>query len=700
MRSALLYILHIIYHVFIEISIKICKKQVCDICHKMFDTLHFCDIIAVYKYGKVIYMFDFIRIACAVPEVEVGDTELNTQKIIEYIDINKDADAIVFPELCVTGYTCADLFFQKTLTDGAKKGIAEIVKATENCNSLVAVGAPLLIGGQLYNCAVVMSCGRVNGIAVKTFIPTYNEYYEKRWFCSAADLKCGSIGSDELGLDEKYDIPVGNNLIFNCSGVKLGVEICEDLWAPLPPSTLLSLAGAEVILNLSASNETIMKRKYRTELAAQQSARCLCAYAYASAGMTESTTDLIFSGHSLICENGAVLAQNDRLIDGGYSLKHDVDLGKIRADRAENKTFADSASIYLDGRDYVEVKTDGNAECDGRLYEVKKLPFVPSDKKDRIERCMDIFRMQVAGLSKRASKVGGKMVLGVSGGLDSTLALLVCAETARQLGRDPSDVIAITLPCFGTTKRTHSNAWELMKTLGVHSMEIDIKEACTLHCRDIGHPTDKFDVTYENIQARERTQVLMDYACKVGGFVVGTGDLSELALGWCTYNADHMSMYGVNCGVPKTLVRWMIAALIDYNIFPDSTHVLEDIIDTPISPELLPPDENGNIQQETEEIIGPYALHDFFLYYLLRFGFSPSKIYYLAQKAFKEDFDSETILKWLKVFYRRFFTQQFKRSCLPDGVKIGSVCLSPRGDWRMPSDASYGIWLREIKELK
>mgnify|MGYP004647654505 FL=1 len=666
----------------------------------MFDTLYFCDIIAVYKYGKVIYMFDFIRIACAVPEVEVGDTELNTQKIIEYIDINKDADAIVFPELCVTGYTCADLFFQKTLTDGAKKGIAEIVKATENCNSLVAVGAPLLIGGQLYNCAVVMSCGRVNGIAVKTFIPTYNEYYEKRWFCSAADLKCGSIGSDELGLDEKYDIPVGNNLIFNCSGVKLGVEICEDLWAPLPPSTLLSLAGAEVILNLSASNETIMKRKYRTELAAQQSARCLCAYAYASAGMTESTTDLIFSGHSLICENGAVLAQNDRLIDGGYSLKHDVDLGKIRADRAENKTFADSASIYLDSRDYVEVKTDGNVECDGRLYEVKKLPFVPSDKKDRIERCMDIFRMQVAGLSKRASKVGGKMVLGVSGGLDSTLALLVCAETARQLGRDPSDVIAITLPCFGTTKRTHSNAWELMKTLGVHSMEIDIKEACTLHCRDIGHPTDKFDVTYENIQARERTQVLMDYACKVGGFVVGTGDLSELALGWCTYNADHMSMYGVNCGVPKTLVRWMIAALIDYNIFPDSTPVLEDIIDTPISPELLPPDENGNIQQETEEIIGPYALHDFFLYYLLRFGFSPSKIYFLAQKAFKEDFDSETILKWLKVFYRRFFTQQFKRSCLPDGVKIGSVCLSPRGDWRMPSDASYGIWLREIEELK
>lgn len=645
-------------------------------------------------------MFDFVRIACAVPEVEVGNTEFNTQEIIKYIDINKDADVVVFPELCVTGYTCADLFFQRTLIDGVKAGIADIAKTTEETNSVVAVGAPVIIGGQLYNCAVLMSKGRVDGISVKTFIPTYNEYYEKRWFSSAADLKCTSICSDELGLDGEYEIPVGNNLVFDYSGIKIGAEICEDLWAPLPPSTLLTLAGAEIILNLSASNETIMKRKYRTELVAQQSARSLCAYAYASAGMNESTTDLIFSGHSLICENGAVLLQNDSLIDGGYSIKHDIDLGKIRADRAENKTFCDSAALYLDGKDFVTVRKNNVLESDGELYAINKLPFVPSVKKDRIERCMDIFRMQVAGLKKRASKVGGKMVLGVSGGLDSTLALLVCAETAHQLGRDPSDVIAITLPCFGTTKRTHSNALELMQTLGVHTMEIDIKEACTLHCRDIGHPTDQFDVTYENIQARERTQVLMDYACKIGGFVVGTGDLSELALGWCTYNADHMSMYGVNCGVPKTLVRWMIAALIDYNIFPDSTHVLEDIIDTPISPELLPPDADGNIQQETEEIIGPYALHDFFLYYLLRFGFSPSKIFFLAQKAFKEDFDRETILKWLKGFYKRFFTQQFKRSCLPDGVKIGSVCLSPRGDWRMPSDASYGIWLKEIENIK
>ena len=645
-------------------------------------------------------MFDFIRLACAVPDVEVGNTEFNTQEIIKYIDINKDADIIVFPELSVTGYTCADLFFQKTLIDGAKCGLRRIAETTCDTDSAVAVGAPLIIGGRLYNCAVMMSHGRVDGIVVKAFIPTYNEYYEKRWFGSAAELKISSVGSAELGFDGEYDIPVGGNLIFNYSGVKVGVEICEDLWAPLPPSTLLTLAGAEVILNLSASNETIMKRKYRTELVSQQSARSICAYAYASAGMTESTTDLIFSGHSLICENGGVLCQNDSLIDGGYSLKHDVDLGRIRADRAENKTFGDSAALYLDGKEFVEVKKNLNLESDGGLYEIKKLPFVPSAKKDRIERCMDIFRMQVAGLKKRASKIGGKMVLGVSGGLDSTLALLVCAETARRLGRDPSDVVAITLPCFGTTKRTHSNAWELMQTLGVHAMEIDIKEACTLHCRDIGHPTDQFDVTYENIQARERTQVLMDYACKLGGFVVGTGDLSELALGWCTYNADHMSMYGVNCGVPKTLVRWMISALIDYNVFPESTRVLEDIIDTPISPELLPPDADGNIQQETEEIIGPYALHDFFLYYLLRFGFSPSKIFFLAEKAFKEDFDNETILKWLEVFYKRFFTHQFKRSCLPDGVKIGSVCLSPRGDWRMPSDASYKIWIDEIEKLK
>lgn len=645
-------------------------------------------------------MFDFVRLTCAVPNVEVGNTKHNTQEIIKYIESNRTSDIIAFPELCISGYTCGDLFFQQTLLDEVKVGVREIAESTADKSCVVAVGAPLTVDGQLYNCAVVMSQGKIDGIVVKTFIPTYNEYYEKRWFNSAADLKCTSVCSGELGFEEIFDIPVGNDLIFNYCGVKLGVEICEDLWTPLPPSTLLSLAGAQIILNLSASNEVIGKRKYRTELVRQQSARCICAYAYASAGAEESTTDLIFSGHSLICENGGLLEENEKLIDSGYVISHDVDLGKIKADRAENKSFKDTATLYIEKGKFREIKSGKRLGSDGELYEIRKLPFVPSAKKDRIDRCMEIFRMQVAALKKRARIIGGKMVLGVSGGLDSTLALLVCVEAARQLGRDPSEVVALTLPCFGTTKRTHSNAWELMQTLKVDAKEIDIKQACTLHCKDIGHPTDKFDVTYENIQARERTQVLMDYACKIGGFVVGTGDLSELALGWCTYNADHMSMYGVNCGVPKTLIRWMISALIDYDVFPESTKVLEDIIDTPISPELLPPDENGNILQETEEIVGPYALHDFFLYYLLRFGYSPSKLFFLAQKAFKDDFDRETILKWLKVFYKRFFTQQFKRSCLPDGVKIGSVCLSPRGDWRMPSDASSKIWLDEIENLK
>lgn len=645
-------------------------------------------------------MFDFIRLTCAVPDVVVGNTQHNTEEIIKYIEANRESDIIVFPELCVSGYTCGDLFFQQTLLEGVRAGVRKIAESTKDKPCVAAVGAPLTIGGQLYNCAVIMSSGKIDGIVVKTFIPTYNEYYEKRWFNSAEDLRASAVCSGELGFDEIFDIPVGNDLIFNYCGVRIGVEICEDLWTPLPPSTKLSLAGAQIILNLSASNEVIGKRNYRTELIKQQSARCICAYAYASAGASESTTDLIFSGHSLICENGGLLAQNEQLIESGYAISHDIDLGRIKADRTENKSFKDCAAVHIEKGNFREIVCKKHLESDGELYEISKLPFVPSAKSDRITRCMDIFRMQVSALKKRAAVIGGKMVLGISGGLDSTLALLVCVEAARQLGREPSDVVALTLPCFGTTKRTHSNAWELMQTLGVTSMEIDIKEACTLHCKDIGHPTDKFDVTYENIQARERTQVLMDYACKIGGFVVGTGDLSELALGWCTYNADHMSMYGVNCGVPKTLIRWMISALIDYNIFPESTKVLEDIIDTPISPELLPPDEKGNILQETEEIIGPYALHDFFLYYLLRFSYSPSKIFFLAKKAFKDDFDRETVLKWLKVFYKRFFTQQFKRSCLPDGVKIGSVCLSPRGDWRMPSDASYKIWLDEIENIK
>lgn len=649
-------------------------------------------------------MYDFFRAACAVPNVIVGDADSNTDEIIKKAEeaAGKNADITVFPELCITGYTCADLFFQNALSEAVKRSIKRIAKENKKHSNTIVVGAPLKINGQLYNCAVIMVCGKVCGIVPKTFLPVYNEYYEKRWFSSSEDLSVKSVFSSEIGIDEQYDIPIGRDLVFSIADeVKLGVEICEDLWAPIAPSSFLAVNGAELIVNLSASNETIAKRPYRRELVSQQSARNLCAYVYSSAGSAESTTDVVFSGHSLITENGSILCENESFIDSGYIIVKDIDIGKIRADRMKNKSFKDTASIYGKYQPVRSVYTPGyTVKGDGTLYNIKKLPFVPYSKKDRIERCMNIFEMQVAGLKKRLSAAGGKLVIGVSGGLDSTLALLVAAQTARQSGKPSKDVIGITMPCFGTSDRTYNNSLELMKTLEVTSVEINIKEACIKHFEDIGHDPNKLDLTYENSQARERTQVLMDYAGKVGGFVVGTGDLSELALGWCTYNADHMSMYGVNASIPKTLVRWMIDSIVEYNIFPKSTEVLKDIIDTPISPELLPPDETGNIAQKTESIIGPYALHDFFLYNILRFGFSPSKIYYLAKLAFDGNFNNETILKWLKNFYKRFFSQQFKRSCLPDGVKIGSVCLSPRGDWRMPSDASAAVWLKEADSLK
>lgn len=638
-------------------------------------------------------MFDFFRVATVVPDVSVGDVDYNTDEILKMIHKNEDADIIVFPELCLTGYTCADLFFQNELLNGVKSNLSRILKETENSKNVIVVGAPLVMECKIYNCAVVIQGGKVKGISLKT-----NVSHEKRWFSAADEIKTAYISSLEIGIDIDYAIPVGNDLIFNLGGLtKFSTEIGQDLLLPISPSTKLCLGGAEVILNLSASTQTVCQRKFRHDTVKHQSAVLNCAYVYTSAGEGESTTDNVFSGHSIICENGSVVKENAKAVDGNYFIKTDIDLGKIKADRIKNKSFEYSSDASVEFR---EIYIETLSECDGSLYEVNKLAFVPTDKNERLEHCMEIFNIQVAGLKKRVQKTGGKMVLGVSGGLDSTLTLLVCVETARQLGLPADSVIGLTLPCFGTTKRTHSNAWELMKTLGVRSLEIDIKEACTQHCRDIGHPEDLFNTTYENVQARERAQVLMDFACKEGGFVVGTGDLSELALGWCTYNADHMSMYGVNAGVPKTLIRWMISSLIDYNVFPDSTEVLKDIIDTPISPELLPPDEMGNIAQETEEIIGPYALHDFFMYYMIRYGYTPSKIYFLATKAFANDFDETTILKWLEVFYKRFFTQQFKRSCLPDGVKIGSVALSPRGDWRMPSDASYNIWIKEIEKLK
>lgn len=649
-------------------------------------------------------MFDFITVACAVPDISVANVQYNTEKIIEKLDDAKNtcASVVCLPELAVTGYTCQDLFNQKTLIDEAAAAIGKIAEKSKQIKAAVIVGAPVRLNGQLYNCAFVISRGEVLGIVPKTFLPVTGEFYEKRWFCSGAQCDVKTATLCQLGIsDSEKQVPVGTDLIFDLGdGIKLGIEICEDLWTPLAPSTFLALKGANLIVNLSASNETIGKWQYRRQLVSQQSASTLCAYVYVSAGMKESTTDLIFSGHSLVCENGVITAENTDYIDSDYLLLADIDMGKLFYDRQKNKSFHDCAALYAKDFSCRTVRVSGTeSRSDARYYKVKKLPFVPDSRKEREERCGQIFNMQVAGLEKRLEVTKCRPVIGVSGGLDSTLALLVSVKAAERVGRKPDDVIAITMPCFGTSDRTYRNAIRLMETLGVTAVEIPIKDACMQHFRDIGHPADQYDLTYENSQARERTQVLMDYAGKVGGLVVGTGDLSELALGWCTYNADHMSMYSVNASIPKTLVRWLIDSTVSCNLFPESAEVLKDVLDTPISPELLPPDENGRISQQTEELVGPYALHDFFLYYVLRFGFEPEKIYFLAQKAFAGAFDKPTILKWLKSFYRRFFSQQFKRSCLPDGVKVGSVCLSPRGDWRMPSDAQAQIWLERAEKI-
>lgn len=650
-------------------------------------------------------MYDYISIATAVPDVDVANVKYNTEQIFKKIqEANKsNAEFVVFPELAITGYTCADLFFHETLIKEAMNSIGEIVNYSKNITQTVIVGSPVSISDQLFNCAVVISAGKIQGIAVKTFIPNTNEFYEKRWFSSAVDLKVATVSEFELGISENcYEIPVGNNLVFKLDNeVAFGVEICEDLWTAIPPSNFMALSGAHILFNISASNETIAKSQYRKQLVAQQSGSNIAVYAYCSAGFNESTTDLVFCGHSIIAENGSVLSENEKLIDNDYLMVHEVDIGKIKADRIKNKVFKDCATAFgsLYKCKHIQIKTENEYKNSGEKYKLEKLPFVPQTKSDRITRCKDIFSMQVAGLKKRLLKTGCKAVIGVSGGLDSTLALLVSVQAMKELGRDVSEVVGITMPCFGTSKRTYNNSLELMKNLGVTTREINIKQACISHFSDIGHDGVTLDLTYENSQARERTQVLMDFAGKIGGLVVGTGDLSELALGWCTYNADHMSMYSVNSSIPKTLVRWLIDSVIEFNIFESSSVVLKDILDTPISPELLPPDESGKIAQETESIVGPYALHDFFMYYVLRFGFDPKKIFLLAKRAFIDDFEDEIILKWLKTFYHRFFTQQFKRSCLPDGVKVGSICISPRGDLRMPSDSSAKIWLDQLSEL-
>ena len=647
-------------------------------------------------------MLDFVRVACAVPDVRVGDPLQNARNhcaILKKSDAKK-VDILVFPELSLTGYTCQDLFFQDSLNDAALAGLGEILNCSRLHPDVVAVvGLPVRLGCRMFNCAAVLSGGMVHGLVPKTYIPNYHEFYEKRWFSSGEDLHENQALLQIPGMPAQT-VPVLPKALFALAdGTVLGVEICEDLWTPIPPSSVLTLSGAEIIVNLSASNETIGKRAYRRELVTHQSAAAACVYAYASAGAGESTQDLIFSGQCLIAQNGSLLGQTEEPIVSETLLVRDCDLGRIRADRRSNKSFSDNASVFSAMLAQTEIGLDVTPRSDGTLFPIAKLPFVPAVQTDRFVRCMEIFRMQVAGLKHRLEIIGSKAVIGVSGGLDSTLALLVAVEAMRQLGRPSSDVYGVTMPCYGTSDRTYQNSLTLMEKLGISVKEVNIREAVDIHFRDIGHDKSILNGTYENAQARERTQILMDYASVVGGIVIGTGDLSELALGWCTYNGDHMSMYGVNASIPKTLIRWMIAAIAESESFASAREVLEDILDTPISPELLPPDASGKISQYTEDLVGPYALHDFFLYYMLRFGFTPTKIYALACRAFQGDFDWETIKKWMKAFYRRFFTQQFKRSCLPDGVKVGSVCLSPRGDWRMPSDASGRIWLEEAERL-
>lgn len=635
-------------------------------------------------------MSDLIRIACVVPAVVPGDIEKNTADICRYIKDadRRETDLLVLPELSVTGYTCGDLFFQDALLCAAQEGLRKILTCSASFPRLnVVVGLPVRIGGALYNCAALMRGGELLGLVPKTHLAPG----EDRWFVSGGSFS----GRAAPALDPSIfgEIRPSVDRIFDIGGnFRLGIEICEDLMVPSPCSSQLSVAGAEVIVNPAASHALAGKHAHRRTLIGTQSARCSCIYAFASAGCTESTSDLVFSGHSLIAENGKILAESGCAPSADYLLCMDCDLGRIRADRARSGNFTG-----LPGFDILSTPAE-QLRSDGTLYPVRPYPFLPDDPKACTERCLEIFQMQVAGLKQRLRVVNASPVLGISGGLDSTLALLVSVEAMRQLGRPATDVYGITMPCFGTSGRTYVNSCDLMRILGISAAEISVKNAVTQHFSDIGHDISVHNGTFENAQARERTQVLMDYAGKVGGLVVGTGDLSELALGWCTYNGDHMSMYGVNASVPKTLIPKIIEAVSTLDAFRPARETLADILDTPISPELLP-SEGGKIAQKTEEIVGPYALHDFFLFYMLRYGFSPKKIYGLACQAFTGEFEAETVKKWLNVFYRRFFSQQFKRNCAPDGVKIGRIGLGPRGDWSMPSDASARVWLTELEQI-
>lgn len=633
----------------------------------------------------------FVRVGAVVPKLKVADTEFNCNEIIKQIEVasNNKIQIVVFPELCVTGYTCQDLFEQDTLLEEAEKALNKILDYTNNLDIICIIGMPIKAENQLFNTAVVIQKGKILGIVPKTFIPNYGEFYEKRWFASSKNANKKEI---EI-LDQK--VPFGIDLLFKDkenNEICFGIEICEDIWAVEPPSNKLALLGANIIFNLSASNEVIGKKEYRRDLVKMQSAKTISGYVYCSSGVNESTSDVVFSGESMIFENGSCLTNNQRFDFESNMIFTEIDTKRLANDRRKNISFmGDSVDL-----EYREIKINIPDNIENLTREYSKTPFVPEDKKKISEICEEILNIQSYGLAKRLLHTNiNKTIIGISGGLDSTLAFLVIIKAYEILNLPKENIIAITMPGFGTTSRTHNNSMKLINEYGATFREINITKSSLQHFEDIGHDKNIKDVTYENAQARERTKILMDIANKENGLVVGTGDLSELALGWCTYNGDHMSMYSVNASIPKTLVKYIIKWVAD-NSKEECKNIINDILDTPISPELLPPDENGNIEQKTEEQVGPYILHDFFLYHFLRYGAEPKKIYILACKTFKNDFKKEEIKHWLQVFIKRFFTQQFKRNCMPDGPKVGTVSLSPRGDLRMPSDASYNIWLNNF----
>lgn len=639
--------------------------------------------------------YGYVKVSAAVPLVSVADTKYNVEQIIALAHRAHDegAEITVFPELCITGYTCGDLFTQQTLLQETEAGVAQFAQATSGNDTIYIIGAPIYVCGALYNCALVVQQGKILGIVPKCYIPNYGEFNERRWFSTGYNLRM----EDNIQYAGQ-SVHIGSYQIFHTGRYAFGVEICEDLWSVTPPSSALALQGAEIIFNLSASDEVTGKHDYLRSLIAQQSARCMAGYVYSSCGYGESTTDLVFAGKAFVAENGKILTEAKRFCFDAHLLCSEIDLDKLRMERRGNTTFATAQADLYPKATHIHTAPINDRECTlTRTY--SRLPFVPQG--DLLDaHCDEILNTQVAALAKRLTHIHcSKVVIGISGGLDSTLALLATVRTFDCLKLPRTGIIGITMPGFGTTDRTYQNALAMMEQLGISQREISIKDACIQHFSDIGHDLNIHDTTYENSQARERTQLLMDVANRENAIVLGTGDLSELALGWATYNGDHMSMYGINAGIPKTLVRHLVEWEATHTYHGDISRILLDVVNTPISPELIPAKEDGTIKQKTEDLVGPYELHDFFIYHFMRSGYTPSKIFYLACRTFEGEYDKATIKKWLTTFFRRFFQQQFKRSCLPDGPKVGSVSLSPRGDWRMPSDASAARWIEECEQL-